>query len=281
LFTSSMVNTAGTYAWLSVTASSTDLVTSPVFSPLVLAIIRLTLAIYALTTAIIVLAHDSIISSKHDAGGYFSYFTELSYIGLGAYFWASGVQTLAYALRGQKSYPLQTWPRFLQFLHRLLYSSITTFPILVTIVFWTLLSSSGTFRTRFSSWSNISQHAINTVFALFEVVLTHAGPSPWSHLLFLIVILGGYLGIAYITHATEGFYTYAFLNPQKEHGLLAGYIVGIAVGECIVFAVIRGVCCLRERITRARFHRSFADVHNQEEMGEWQDVERPETPTAV
>jgi hypothetical protein len=189
-----MVNVAKAYAWLGVnssTSSSADLVTSPVFSPLLLACIRLTLAIYALTTSIIVLAHDSITSSKHDAGGcvhfidqfdhwilnvsdtlysFFSYFTQLSYMGLLAYFWASGVQTLVYALRRHKSYPLQTWPRFLQFLHRLLYSSITTFrtscfkkkammevideglmtAILVTIVYWTLLSSSDTFKTRFS-----------------------------------------------------------------------------------------------------------------------------------
>ena len=58
---------------------------------------------------------------------FFSYFTNLSLIGLTAYFWAAGVQTLAYTLRGEKTYPLQRWPRFLQFLHRLLYSSITTF----------------------------------------------------------------------------------------------------------------------------------------------------------
>jgi hypothetical protein len=274
-----MVNVAKTYAWLGVTPStsaSADLVTSPVFSPFVLAGIRLTLAIYSLTTSIIVLAHDSITSSKHDAGGYFSYYTQLSYIGLVAYFWASGVQTLVYALRGQKSYPLQKWPQFLQFLHRLLYSSITTFPILVTIVFWTLLSSRDTFKTPFSSWSNLSQHALNTAFALFEVVLTRAGPSPWSHLIFLVVILGGYLGIAYITHATEGFYTYAFLNPQKEHGLLAAYIVGIAVAECIIFALVWGICCLRERITRTRSGRSLLDAHDPEEIEDWQDVERPD-----
>jgi len=276
-----MANAVKLYAWLGVTplkSTSTDLVTSPVFSPLFLAGIRLTLAIYALTTSIIVLAHDSIRSSKHDAGGYFSYFTELSYIGLVAYLWASGVQTLAYTLRGHKSYPLQKWPRSLQFLHRLLYSSITTFPILVTVVYWILLSSSATFSTQFSSWSNISQHALNTVFALFEIVLTHAAPSPWSHLIFLVIFLGCYLGVAYITHATEGFYTYAFLNPQKEHGLLAGYIIGIAVGECIVFALVRGICCLREWITRARPDGSFVGM---EEIGEWQDVERPTTPNVV
>jgi hypothetical protein len=58
---------------------------------------------------------------------FLSYFTDLSYIGLVAYFWASSVQTIAYAFRGQKSYPLQSWPRILQLLHVLLYSTIVVF----------------------------------------------------------------------------------------------------------------------------------------------------------
>ena len=56
-------------------------------------------------------------------------------------------------------------------------------------------------------WSNISQHALNTVFALFDILFTHAGPHPWTHLPFLIIILALYLAVAYITHATEGFYS--------------------------------------------------------------------------
>ena len=57
------------------------------------------------------------------------------------------------------------------------------------------------------AWSNISEHALNTAFCLVEILLTHAGPTPWLHIPFLILILAGYLGIAYITHATQGFYS--------------------------------------------------------------------------
>ena len=46
-----------------------------------------------------------------------------------------------------------------------------------------------------------------------------------------------YLGVAYITHATQGIYVYRFLNPS--HGpILAAYIVGILVGSIIVFAIV-------------------------------------------
>jgi len=225
------------------------LVTSPVFSPWILAFLRLLLALYTLFTAIFILAWEGV--KTHVANSYFSYFTHLSYIGLCAYFCAAGVQTFFYARSG-KGYPLQSWPRALQYLHVLLYSTIVTYPILVTLVFWILLSDSSTFATAYSSWSNISQHALNTVFTLFEIFLTNVGPLPWLHLPICIVLLACYLGVAYITHATQGFYPYGFLNPAKEHARLAGYIVGIAVSQCIIFLLVRGAIVLRQRLVLRR-----------------------------
>ncbi|KAI9567861.1 hypothetical protein HD554DRAFT_843006 [Boletus coccyginus] len=240
-------------------------VTSPVFSPVVLGALRLLVAVYTLITTIVTLARYS------NPDSYLCYFTDLTYIGLVAYFWASGVQTIAFVLRGRKSYPLQAWPRFLQLLHVLLHSTVVVFPFIVTAVFWSLLASSATFATPYSTWTNISQHALNSVFALFEILLTHGGPGPWAHLLPLIVILACYLGVAYITYATQGFYTYSFLDPSKEGSLLAAYIVGIAVGCCVVFSIVKGVCLLRRRIS-IRYGR-FEDRTYPEDIGEWQDVD--------
>ncbi|KIJ64026.1 hypothetical protein HYDPIDRAFT_28920 [Hydnomerulius pinastri MD-312] len=246
-------------------------VTSPVFSPSVLGALRLLLAVYTLVTTITVLAFESVV--YHDSKSFLSYFTDLSYIGLVAYFWASSVQTIAFALRGQTGYPLQSWPRILQLLHVFLYSSIVVFPIIVTVVFWSLLASPSTFQSRYSAWSNISQHAMNSGFALFEILLTHAGPSPWSHLVPVFILLACYLGVAYITYATQGFYTYGFLNPAKEHGLLAAYIVGIAIGYCVVFTVVKGICLLRWRLSLR--YSSEPDNSPPEALDEWQDVEQP------
>ena len=154
---------------------------------------------------------------------YFSFFTELSYIGLVAYLWAAAVQTLFFA-RSHAVYPLQYWPRPLQFLHILLQSTILTYPILVTAIFWGVLSSPETLATRWSAWTNISEHALNTVFAAFEIFCTNASPSfganpnalsmPWIHIPFLIIMLAGYLGVAYITHATQGFYSTSLIHRQ-------------------------------------------------------------------
>jgi len=162
---------------------------------------------------VFILVWETLGKDGSSVDSYFSYFTNLSYIGICSYFFASGVQTLSYAnnlKRGGKNYPLQHWPRILQYLHVLLLSTIVTFPILVTIVFWVLLSSPSTFAIPFSTWSNISRHALNSILAVFEIALTNIGPLPWIDLPPTILFLGCYLGVAYITHATQGIYSAYF-----------------------------------------------------------------------
>ncbi|KAF8970852.1 hypothetical protein BDZ97DRAFT_1724568 [Flammula alnicola] len=238
------------------------LITSYLFSPFQLAIIRLVIALYVLVALVFILIWEG--AKTKDIDSFFSYFTNLAFIGICAYFFASGVQTFSYA-RNQKSgrdeYPLQRWPRFLRCLHILLLSTVITFPILVTIVYWALLASSSTFSTPYSAWSNISKHAFNTVFALFEILFTNIEPMPYVGLPVTVLLLGGYLGVAYITHATQGFYTYSFLDPKKEGKKLAAYIIGIAVGQCVIFFVINGTIHLRKRSTARQT--SELDEHNE------------------
>ena len=66
-------------------------------------------------------------------------------------------------------------------------------------------------------------------------------------------MLGGYLGIAYITVETEGFYTYSFLNPEKTSmGKRAAYIVGILVAAVVVFLLSKGVIAARKWLTEKK-----------------------------
>ena len=37
------------------------------------------------------------------------------------------------------------------------------------------------------------------------------------------------------------------MDPAKEHAKVAAYVFGIGVGQCVVFALVRGVVVLRER----------------------------------
>ena len=84
----------------------------------------------------------------------------------------------------------------------------------------------------------ISQHGLIALFALFEIILSTAPPHPLLHIPFLVLILLGYLAVAYITHYTQGFYTYSFFDPGPNHehnGKVVGYIFGILVAILVIY----------------------------------------------
>ncbi|CUS08657.1 unnamed protein product [Tuber aestivum] len=169
------------------------------------------------------------------------------YWGLGCYFAVAAVHTFVYAFGGRA--PLEGWPEVLQFLHCLLYTTIITFPLLggITVVYWVILApDDNQFRNRYSAWCNVSFHTLNSVFAIFEVLIPRTERSPWLHVPFLFLILAGYLGVAYITKATKGLYTYSFLDRGKKgSGMVAAYAFGIAAAICVVFVIIWLIIWLR------------------------------------
>jgi hypothetical protein len=190
----------------------------------------------------------------------------LCYWGAAFYFLIASIHTFSYALNGGTPL-LNQFPRPLQALHYLFWSSITTYPFLVTIVYWGVLYG-GPFKNTFSLWSNISQHGLNSAFALFEIIFTRINPAPWIHVLFLCIILACYLGLAYVTYATKHFYTYSFLNPTPRlednmgvniggvgRGTVVGYVFGIAVAIIVIFCLSKSVVWLRKWITERKMGR--------------------------
>lgn len=211
---------------------------SYILNTYVLAGYRLLISLYCFSALIFRLAYSA--KSGENAGKSFSYFTNITYWGLAFYFLFAGFHTFQYARYGQA--PLQRWPKILQFLHSLYYSTIVLFPFLVTAVYWELLAPEQGFHTVYDAWSNISVHAMNSLWAVLEIFLSRVGPMPWIHIPFLILFLAGYLAVAYITKATQGFYTYDFLDPNTDGPKkVAVYVFGIAIGICILFAIIVGV----------------------------------------
>lgn len=182
----------------------------------------------------------------------FSYFTVLSYWGLAFYFLVAALHSLSYARSAQQSL-LARLPRPLQALHSLFYSSVVVFPLVVSIVFWAVLHR-GWFSSAFDAWRNISQHALNSAFALFEIIVPRTEPLPWSHLLWLAVILLAYLALAFITLAHQGFYTYAFLDYHRVggRGQVAGYILGITAALVIIFCAVHFLIRFRRWLTETK-----------------------------
>ncbi|KAF2250177.1 hypothetical protein BU26DRAFT_424958 [Trematosphaeria pertusa] len=208
--------------------------TSWLLSPLSLALTRLLIAIYGIIGIVIKLA----IAKDESAGASLSYFSNITWWGLTFYFLFAGLHSASYAVRGQAW--LGQWPALFQLLHGLLYSTIVTFPLLVTTVFWAVQFRSEKFDSRFDTWSNITRHALNSVFALFEIVVPRTEMPPWIHLPCVLLLLGGYACIAYITYETEDFYTYGFLDSSKfSAGALAGHLIGIGAGCGGFFVLVR------------------------------------------
>lgn len=227
-----------------------DNVTQWLIPPLALALVRLLLSLYTFTTIFVIFAYNDAHHNSVLVRQFFSYFTNLGYFGLAFYFVFSGLHTLSYSRTGKPW--LHRWPRPLQALHSLYYTAVVTYPILVTAVFWAVLYDGHWFPIVFNGWSNTSEHALNTVFAAFEIFLTRTMPPPLLHLLLLIIILVLYLALAYITHESEGFYPYSFLDPKKGSGKVAGYVFGILAAIIVIFGVVWAVIWLRRWITEKK-----------------------------
>ncbi|KAF1830989.1 hypothetical protein BDW02DRAFT_601187 [Decorospora gaudefroyi] len=224
-------------------------VTSWILPPGILFALRTLLAVYAFTTIFIIFGWNGSHGRSDSSRQSFSYFTILTYWGLAFYYAFSAVHTGSYWFTGVPL--LARWPKALQIAHSMFYSTIVVYPWIVTIVFWALLA--GHFDSTFSLWSNTSQHALNAAFAFFEIFFPRTEPLPWLSLIPIVILLALYLGLAYLTYATEGFYVYPFLDLQKNSsGVVAAYIVGILVAAIIVFLLVRYLIVLRVWVTEKK-----------------------------
>lgn len=185
------------------------------------------------------------------AGDEFSYFTVLTYWGLAFYNLTSAVHTFTYARGGSPL--LDRFPRPLQALHAFYYTTITTYPFIVTAVYWGVIYPGTWFTVEFDAFSNTSQHALNSVFALFEITFPRTPAPPWIHAWWVVFVLALYLALAYVTYYTKGFYTYSFLDIQAQgSGITAAYICGIAIGAIVVFSLVKGLIHLRLWLTERK-----------------------------
>ena len=217
----------------------------------------------------------------------------MTYWGLAFYFFFSALHTWSYARTGSPL--LSRWPRPLQALHGFFYTTVVTFPILVTVVFWAILYSGPWFPVTFNAWSNVrlipavscanfsdrhtqtSQHALNCAFAVFEILFPRSSPPPLLHLPFLILLLALYLALAYVTNATHGFYPYGFLDPSNGHGgRVAAYVFAILAAIVVIFLVVWGLIWARKWLTERVIRMKGKFHEGRERVG--QDVEMPGYP---
>lgn len=100
---------------------------------------------------------------------------------------------------------------------------------------------------RFEQWANISFHGLNSILAATEVVLPQTKPLPFIHLIILLGILSLYLGLAYLTRYTQGWYVYEWLDPAHGSTSIVLHVLGYAGAMVIVFSTVHYVIKAREK----------------------------------
>ncbi len=275
---------------------SHSLVQSSLVSPTILAAIRASIALYCFTTIIfgyswqavytvttslrdVNIPEYTITTNAKAIGQSFSYFTWLTFWSLGFYYLVSAVHTWRYS-RYQRTWLHDDWPRSLQLAHSLWYTMITTFPFLVTITFWGTMYGRTWPEGLYEQWINLSVHGLNSLFALVEIVLPATSPRmmPFvSHLSVLLLVLSLYLGLAYLTRFTQGFYVYAWLDPQFGWKSIVLHIVAYtgaiialfcAVRATIGFRYSRGQRSLQSQRRTVQFAGTRQEIR-ESEMGGW------------
>jgi hypothetical protein len=252
-------------AWTVPRAFDDRITTSWLIPPLHLACIRLLFSLYAFAIFFI-FAWNGIHHYGESSRRSFSYFTDLSYWGLAFYFLISGIHTFLYARTGKTW--LHSWPRVWSSAHNIFYVTVVTFPFLVTVVYWAFLYPRHWFPTWFYAWSNvkpspdprlmrsgqltmhqISRHAMNSCFALFEIIIPRTNPPPVLHLWFLVLLLLFYLALAEVTYVDQGFYPYRMLDPSGGYDQVAAYAFAILASIFALFVVVWYIIGQRKRLT--------------------------------
>jgi hypothetical protein len=229
-------------------------VSSPYIKPVYLGLMRLLFGTYMVTSftvQYVLLVSQKSPFLKRQAYKLLGDIMFHSYLGLAVYFLFSGGHTLVFAYN--KRNPLSTWPRPLQLAHRLLQTTVLTFPLLCTIIYmcWTLPALPA-WHTRINTrWSTVTFYMLNLVFALCELVFSASRPRPWSHLIVVVLILGLYLAFHSIllaaTHGKIWIYTVLKFSLKINRGwqsvITVLGICSIAIGSFLVMQLLLWIKC--------------------------------------
>lgn len=137
--------------------------TSWLLLPYLLGAWRALISLFGFTTLFFIFAwrdthHDAIESRQS-----ISYLTNLTFWGISFYALFSAIHTFSYARRGRAF--LNRWPKPLQVLHSLFYTTVIVYPFVVTMVYWAWLYSGHWFRTEFNAFTNVRMPSLNSTIA--------------------------------------------------------------------------------------------------------------------
>ncbi|KAF9286361.1 hypothetical protein BGZ68_003012 [Mortierella alpina] len=242
------------------------IVTSNLVRPLTLAVLR---GITCLYTVIVII---SVWVTSNSFSDWAMFFTNESYFGLTIYLVCSSIWSIGYLRR-----PVQERAQWLKnrspwwgWLHWLLYSTVITYHIIVPIVYWTMLNVAGKNMSALATWQNVSVHAVDGVFAIFELIFNRHFLQP-IHSVVVAAVMVLYMFLTFVVRRTEGKWVYPFLN-WDQGAICAAYYLGIAIGLFIIFFVLLVLHKYRNRW----FAKRCAAVNDEQQLEAYQPQQLPD-----
>ncbi|KAF2099645.1 hypothetical protein NA57DRAFT_75148 [Rhizodiscina lignyota] len=221
--------------------------TSWLLTPLALSVVRATFALYIFTSTFFFLGvnstHGDIVGIRHS----FSYFSGLSLWGVGIYFGIAAIHSGSYTCTGKPL--LEHWPHVLQMLHSMLYSTVVIYPFLINTIYWIAIYRPPFIDTQ-DAWQTMTYHVLNSMFTFLEIILARTDPLPWTHVIWMLLILAMYLSLGYLIFATQHFLVYSFPNSEATwDGSIAKWIFIVATATVAIFVTVNMVIWTRRWVT--------------------------------
>ncbi|KAI9265940.1 hypothetical protein BY458DRAFT_556596 [Sporodiniella umbellata] len=202
--------------------------------------VRFTLALYST-----VVLWTDIGLEAHALNHFFDKFTTMTFIGLHAYLITSTVYHFRYLYSKNLDFIFNQYA-ILNYLYVYLYHTVITFNIVTPVVYWSILN--GKAIPGVSAWLNTSVHGVSGVMMLCNVILGRQKIIMRMILPVLATILC-FMFLAFIIHATRGYWVYPFLSWEKGPKAAIWYIA-VALITLVAFFIQYLIHYVRDLVGR-------------------------------
>ncbi|CAO3565892.1 unnamed protein product [Mortierella alpina] len=181
---------------------------------------------------------------------FISFFTNISFCALIAYFVWSGIWSVQYSRLAEKD--RSTWIKERTnrwgIVYWILYGSSAVFHIVVPLVYWTFLRPHQKPHTGVYEWATVSEHSMDGFFMIVEVICTRMKMDV-RHLPFTLLFMALYLLVTFVHWWSTGLWVYSFLDYITQGWTKTGvYYIGVTVGLVVVYLVVWKLQDLREHL---------------------------------
>ncbi|KAI8064191.1 hypothetical protein BC940DRAFT_306388 [Gongronella butleri] len=183
--------------------------------------------------------------NAHNGTGktFFAFFTNLTYIGLNAYYVTSCYHHVASLMyKDHRSFFKQ--PTVLNYLYVYLYHTIIVFNIVTPLVYWALLNSGTKTSTVLATFLNVNVHGVSFFIMLFDVIFNRM--QVYTNMIVLLIVnVVIYMCLAFVVYAVDDVWVYPFLNWNLGASAALMYLI-VGLVFVVVFFIIMGIHDLRD-----------------------------------